>query len=120
MIDKALQKVESIDAGVNAIRGEFSSMSQLMDSHTTSIEKQRSTWRNYKPQSIRERMDNFQVIPFKILRRMDSLWKSPLELVKFFMTLFSAGIKHEKILQQAIYEEETMLVDDPEKVQHKV
>jgi len=36
---KVLQKVESTDVGVKEMKGDFSSMSQLVDSHTTSIKK---------------------------------------------------------------------------------
>ncbi|XP_049394761.1 uncharacterized protein LOC125859068 [Solanum stenotomum] len=39
MMAKVLQKVESTDAGVKEMRGDFSSMSQLVDSHTTSIKQ---------------------------------------------------------------------------------
>ncbi|XP_049354638.1 uncharacterized protein LOC125819190 [Solanum verrucosum] len=39
MMAKVLQKVESTDVGVKKMRGDFSSMSQLVDSHTTSIKK---------------------------------------------------------------------------------
>ncbi|XP_015165478.1 uncharacterized protein [Solanum tuberosum] len=39
MLDKVLQKVESTDAGVKEMKGDFSSMSQLVDSYTTSIKK---------------------------------------------------------------------------------
>uniref|UniRef100_M1DJD5 Integrase core domain containing protein n=1 Tax=Solanum tuberosum TaxID=4113 RepID=M1DJD5_SOLTU len=39
MMAKVLQKVESMDAGVKEMRGDFSSMGQLVDSHTTSIKQ---------------------------------------------------------------------------------
>ncbi|XP_015162466.1 uncharacterized protein [Solanum tuberosum] len=39
MLAKVLQKVESTDAGVKEMKGDFSSMSQLVDSHTTSIKQ---------------------------------------------------------------------------------
>ncbi|XP_015160357.1 uncharacterized protein [Solanum tuberosum] len=39
MMAKVLQKVESTNAGVKEMRGDFSSMSQLVDSHTTSIKQ---------------------------------------------------------------------------------
>ncbi|XP_049357121.1 uncharacterized protein LOC125821800 [Solanum verrucosum] len=39
MFAKVLQKVESTDAGLKEMKGEFSSMSQLVDSHTTSIKQ---------------------------------------------------------------------------------
>ncbi|KAK4708460.1 hypothetical protein R3W88_029385 [Solanum pinnatisectum] len=39
MMAKVLQKIESTDAGVKEIRGDFSSMSQFVNSHTTSIKQ---------------------------------------------------------------------------------
>ncbi|XP_015162309.1 uncharacterized protein [Solanum tuberosum] len=39
MLAKVLQKVESTDVGVSEMKGDFSSMSQLVDSHTTSIKQ---------------------------------------------------------------------------------
>ncbi|KAK4709685.1 hypothetical protein R3W88_004198 [Solanum pinnatisectum] len=39
MLAKVLQKVESTDAGVKEMKSDFSSMSQLVDSHTTSIKQ---------------------------------------------------------------------------------
>uniref|UniRef100_M1D8Z6 Integrase core domain containing protein n=1 Tax=Solanum tuberosum TaxID=4113 RepID=M1D8Z6_SOLTU len=36
---KVLQKVESTDAGVKEMKGDFSSISQLVDSHTTSTKQ---------------------------------------------------------------------------------
>ena len=39
MLAKMLQKVKSIDVGLNEVKGDFYSMSQLVDSHTTSIKQ---------------------------------------------------------------------------------
>ncbi|KAH0665341.1 hypothetical protein KY285_026547 [Solanum tuberosum] len=39
MMAKVLQKVESTDAGIKEMRGDFSCMSQFVDSHTTSIKQ---------------------------------------------------------------------------------
>ncbi|XP_015162333.1 uncharacterized protein [Solanum tuberosum] len=39
ILAKLLQKVESTDVGVNEMKGDFSSMSQLVDSHTISIKQ---------------------------------------------------------------------------------
>lgn len=47
MMAKVLQKYESTKAQVKEMRGALSSMSKMVDSHTTSIRKLNSTWGNF-------------------------------------------------------------------------
>ncbi|XP_049394753.1 uncharacterized protein LOC125859056 [Solanum stenotomum] len=115
---KVLQKVESIDAGVKEMRGDFSSMSQLVDSHTTSIKQieqqlgQLSTSLNQRKNGSLS-SDTIQN-PKKDRHCIANATRSG----KVLSDPISAGTKYEQILEQASREEdETIQVDDLEEAQ---
>jgi len=121
MMAKVLQKVESTDAGVKEMRGDFSSMSQLVDSHTTSI-KQIEQQLGQLSASLNQRKngslpsDTIQN-PKKDGHCMAIATRSG----KVLTDPISAGTKHEQVLEQAGRDEdETVHVDDSEEIQHKL
>ncbi|XP_049364346.1 uncharacterized protein LOC125829127 [Solanum verrucosum] len=118
MMAKVLQKIESTDAGVKEMRGDFSSMSQLVDSHTTPIKKIEQQLRQLSS-SLNQRMNGSLLSdtiqnPKKDGHCMAIATRSG----KVLSDPISAGTKYEQVLDQASREEdETIQVDDLEEAQ---
>ncbi|KAK4733818.1 hypothetical protein R3W88_008079 [Solanum pinnatisectum] len=99
MMAKVLQKVESTDVGVKEMRGDFSSTSQLVDSHTTSI-KNIEQQLGQLSASLNQRKNGSLPSDTKP-RRTGTAWPSPLGVVKFLLTLcLQKEVKENLPLQQ--------------------
>ncbi|XP_015170077.1 uncharacterized protein [Solanum tuberosum] len=120
MTAKVLQKVESTDAGVKEMRSDFSSMSQLVDSHTTSIkqiEQQLGQLSTSLNQRKNESLPSYTIQnPKKDGHCMAIATRSG----KVLTDPTFACTKHEQVLEQPGRDEaETIQVDDSEDIQHK-
>lgn len=66
MMDKLLKGVDLTYAGVKEIRSDISTMSQLVDSHSTSIKHLEQQINQLLVPFIKERVEYYQVIWYRI------------------------------------------------------
>ncbi|XP_015166979.1 uncharacterized protein [Solanum tuberosum] len=118
---KVLQMVESTDVGVKEMRGDFSSMSQLVDSHTTSI-KQIEQHLGQLSASLNQRKNGS--VPSDTIQdpKKDGHYMAiATRSCKVLSDPISTGTKYEQVLEKASREEDgTIHVDDLEEAQPKI
>ncbi|XP_049369931.1 uncharacterized protein LOC125834820 [Solanum verrucosum] len=113
MMAKVLQKVESTDAGVKEMRGDFPSMSQLVDSHTTSIKQIEQQLGQLSASMNQRKNGSLPTDTIQNPKKKGHCIAIATRSGKVLSDPSSAGTKYEQVLEQASREEdENIPVDD--------
>ncbi|KAK4712760.1 hypothetical protein R3W88_007273 [Solanum pinnatisectum] len=118
MLAKVLQKVELTDAGVKEMKSDFSSMSQLVDSHTSSIKQNEQQLGKISTSLNQRKNGSLPSDTIQNPKKDEHCMAIATRSGKILNDPISVGTKHEQVLEQAGREEgEAEHVDDLEDAQ---
>ncbi|XP_015159982.1 uncharacterized protein [Solanum tuberosum] len=115
MLANVIQKVESTDEGVKEMKSDFSSMSQLVDSHTTSIKKIEQQLGKLSASLNQRKNGSLPSDTIQNPKKDGHYMAIATRSGKIHTDPISVGTKHEQVLEQVEREEdEAEHVDDLE------